>query len=332
MTPVLCYNNKAMREITIGANDAGQRLDRFLKKYLANAPLSYIYKALRKDVKLNGKRAGQETVLAEGDVLALYLAESELDAFTKQKPRHHAKRQFRVAYEDEDLLAVIKPFGLLVHGDKSEKKNTLANQVTDYLIESGAYVPRLEKSFTPSPVHRLDRNTTGLVVFGKNAASLRLLSQMMQGKGVSKYYYTILCGRLAEALCLRNKLVKDEVRNKVRILPESAEEGLYVETLVQPIASRRGLTFARVLLATGRSHQIRAQLAHAGLPLLGDTKYGGRRTALGTQLLHAARLEITDAPGALERLNGTVITAPIPLDIWNCQEAELFMQEIINER
>ncbi len=320
-----------MREITIGANDAGQRLDRFLKKYLVNASLSYVYKALRKDVKLNGKRAKEDVMLAEGDVLALYLTDAELDSYTKKKERHHAKRQFSIAYEDEDVLVVSKPFGLLVHGDQNEKKNTLTNQVTDYLIETGAYVPRLEKSFTPSPVHRLDRNTTGLVVFGKNAASLRTLSAMMQSRGVRKYYYTVLCGELGEERTLRNRLVKDEVHNKVRILPESAAEGLYIETVVCPIASRRGYTFARVRLVTGRSHQIRAQLAHAGWPLLGDTKYGGRRIALGTQLLHAGRLEITDAPEGLSRLNGLIITSPIPIELWACPEADLFLQEIIHE-
>ncbi len=321
-----------MREITIGANDAGQRLDRFLKKYLAQAPLSYIYKALRKDVKLNGKRAGEETLLAEGDILTLYLSDAEIETYMKKKIRHRAKRQFSIVYEDDGLIVVSKPFGLLVHGDKTEKKDTLANQVVDYLIETGAYVPRLERSFTPSPVHRLDRNTTGLVVFGKSAEALRLLSSMMQGRGVRKYYYTILCGELKRPLLLKNRLVKDELHNKVRILPENAEEGLYIETHAEPLASRGGYTFARILLGTGRSHQIRAQLAHAGYPLLGDGKYGGRRIPLGTQLLHAGRLEIADAPGGLARLNGAVFSVPIPLDTWSCREADLFIQEIENER
>ena len=117
-----------MREVTITANDAGQRLDRFLKKYLCNAPLSLVYKAVRKDVKVNGKRAKEETLLAEGDVLQIYLGEDDLDALTKKKRTHAAKRQFTVAYEDENVLVLCKPFGLLVHGDSTEKKDTLARK------------------------------------------------------------------------------------------------------------------------------------------------------------------------------------------------------------
>lgn len=302
-----------MKEIIIEKNDAGQRLDRFLKKYLANAPLSYIYKALRKDIKLNGKRAQENAMLAEGDVLALYMADSEIEAFSKKKKLHHAKRQFAICYEDENLIVVSKPFGLLVHGDETEKKDTLANQVMDYLIETGAYSPRAEKSFTPSPVHRLDRNTTGLVVFGKNAEALRVLARMMKEDGfVKKFYYCILCGELKEPIHLKNKLLKDEAKNRVKVLPVDAAEGKYIETIAKPVKCRRGYTFCEVELVTGRSHQIRAHMAFAGYPLLGDTKYGGRRTALGTQLLHAGRLEFANPPAPLEYLDGKIVKSELP--------------------
>ncbi|MBR0139681.1 MAG: RluA family pseudouridine synthase, partial [Firmicutes bacterium] len=138
-----------MREIVIEQNDGGQRLDRFLRKYLPKAPLSYVYKLIRKDIKLNGKRAKEDSMLSEGDVLSIYAADQDLDAYTEKKRTRSAKRQFTVLFENDDLIIVSKPFGLLVHGDKTEKKDTLANQVTDYLIETGAYVPRLEKSFVP---------------------------------------------------------------------------------------------------------------------------------------------------------------------------------------
>lgn len=316
-----------MMEIIIEANDAGQRLDRFLKKYLCNAPLSYIYKALRRDVKLNGKKAAENTMLSEGDVLALYIADSELELYTRKKRQHHAKRQFTIAYEDRDLIAVNKPFGLLVHGDSSEKKDTLANQVVDYLIEKGDYDPRAEKSFTPSPVHRLDRNTTGIVVFGKNAEALRTLTLMFREDGyVSKFYYCIACGELKKDLHLKNKLVKDEQRNRGRVLPLDSEEGRYIETKVHPVAARDGFSLLRVELVTGRSHQIRAHLAYAGYPLLGDTKYGGRRTPRNTQLLHAGELHIIDAPSPLDRLAGLVIKSSVPL--WEEPEARLFYREL----
>ena len=328
-----------MKEIIISANDAGQRLDRFLKKYLKNAPLSYIYKALRKDVKVGGKRQKEDYILEEGDVLQLYMADSELGAFTEVKRRRSAKRQFKIIYEDEDVIVVNKPFGLLVHGDGIEKKDTLANQVTDYLIETGAYVPRLEKSFVPSPAHRLDRNTTGLVVFGKNAAALRTLSVMFREDGhVRKFYRTIVYGRLDKKLHLKNKLLKDPERNRAKVLPLSSEEGKYIETIVLPVYTADDYSLAEVELVTGRSHQIRAHLAYAGHPVIGDSKYAGKKYAtagrwlednymLSTQLLHAAKLIVTDAPAPLEHLNGLTFEAPLP-ENWRQLEAGLLGREI----
>ena len=328
-----------MKEITISANDAGQRLDRFLKKYLKNASLSYVYKALRKDIKVNGRRQKEDYMLSEGDALQLYIADSELAAFTEVKERRHrAKRQFQIIYEDGDLIVVSKPFGLLVHGDSTEKKDTLANQVTDYLIETGAYVPRLEKSFVPSPVHRLDRNTTGLVVFGKNAASLRTLSQMFREDGhVRKFYFTIVYGCLDKQMHLKNMMVKDSDRNRVKVLPLSAKDGKYIETIVYPVLPGEDYSLVEVELVTGRSHQIRAHLSHCGHPVIGDSKYAGRAYAaqarwldetyaLSTQLLHARKLEITDAPEPLEHLNGKIFEAPLP-ENWRTLERGLLGRE-----
>ncbi len=332
-----------MREITITANDAGQRLDRFLKKYLANAPLSLVYKAVRKDVKVNGKRAKEETMLAEGDVLQLYLSDADLDGFTRKKRVTAAKKQFTVCFEDENVLVVSKPFGLLVHGDSSEKKDTLANQVIDYLIEKGDYVPRLEKSFVPSPVHRLDRNTTGLVVFGKNAQALRILSAALaEDRGFSKFYSTIVCGELRKELHLKNRLLKDEKTNRVRILAENAKDaegqplGKHIETIARPLYTDGRFTLVEVELVTGRSHQIRAHLKHAGYPLIGDAKYGdarvnrqiAERTGLSTQLLHARRLVFGKLPEPLDQLQGREVTAPLPAQ-WSFIQKELFGKEII---
>ncbi len=184
-----------MENIQITKNEENQRLDRFLRKYLKNASLSYIYKAIRKDVKVNGKRGKEDQILYEGDEISLYMDSDEIEEFQKKKDRPQGKRQFRVAYEDENVLVVEKPFGLLTHGDITEKKNTLANQVLGYLIEEGKYSPRNERTFVPSPVNRLDRNTTGLVIFGKNAAALAALNKMIRERtSIKKYYWTIVAG------------------------------------------------------------------------------------------------------------------------------------------
>ena len=331
-----------MREITITQNDADQRLDRFLKKYLAKAPLSAIYKIVRKDVKVNGKRQKEDYMLRPGDVLSLYLADQDIEAYSQKTRPHTAKRQFTVCYEDDNLIIVSKPYGLLVHGDKTEKKDTLANQVVDYLIETGAYSPRAERSFVPSPVHRLDRNTTGLVIFGKNAEALRVLSAMLKkepdcseesqngsaGRALRKIYLTIVEGRLEKELHLKNKLLKDEQRNRGKVLPLSTAEGKYIETIARPVYSNGRYTLTEVELVTGRSHQIRAHLSRAGHPLLGDTKYGGHSAAdRTTQLLHAWKIEFTDAPEPLAYLNGKTVEAPLPFD-WKITQTRLLGKEI----
>ena len=318
-----------MIRLEIGKNEEDQRLDRFLRKYFRKAGLGRIYQMIRKDVRVNGKRAGIETMLSEGDCLEIFISDEEAESYRETKKTVRALRQFAIAYEDEHMLVVSKPFGLLTHGDANEKKNTLANQVLAYLTEKGDYHPRTEKTFVPSPVNRLDRNTTGLVIFGKDAETLKRLNRMIRERdAVEKYYMTIVAGNLKEPKTLRDAMVKDGVANKVSILSQDDEEGKWMESRIRPIRhSVKGAqsqnpvkgpkaikpqeyTLVEVRLITGRSHQIRAQLAAAGFPIIGDTKYGDRKNnqqmkekfGLTTQLLHAYKLV----------LDGIMVEAPLP--------------------
>jgi 23S rRNA pseudouridine955/2504/2580 synthase len=313
-----------MIKLTITDNEKNQRMDRFLKKYFKNAPLSYIYKLIRKNVKLNGVRADISTILQTGDEVILYISEEEAAGYQEKKKITRAKKQFKIAYEDQNIIIVEKPFGLLTHGDKTEKKNTLANQVAGYLAEQGDYVPEREKTFVPSPVNRLDRNTTGLVIFGKNQLALQGLNRMIREKGyVKKYYLTIVHGEMKKELQLLDKMTKDEKSNKVKVMDLDASEGKVMETIARPLKVSKGYTLVEVELVTGRTHQIRAHLAEAGFPVIGDVKYGKngqnkkieQQFHLTTQFLHAYRLYFEDGVSPLAYLKGKEFIAPLPVNL-----------------
>ena len=331
-----------MKEITITSNDAGRRLDRFLRKYLPGASLSEIYKIIRKDVKVDSKRRNESYILNEGEVLTLYLSDDVLDKFSGGKAKisatkgAKAKRTFSIVYEDDEVLIVNKPYGLLTHGDSREKKDHLTNQVKDYLIACSAYDPRNEKVFTPAPVNRLDRNTTGIVMFGKTSAAMRELTRMIREDEVRKFYMTITCGVIKDEMHLIDTLVKDEAANKVKVYSSDAAAAIQgkardIETIVRPLevlGFGNGLkaTLCEVELVTGRSHQIRAHLASTGHPLIGDSKYAGHQAAavnnyvrekfgLTTQLLHANRIEFFDSVAesdTLGHLACKAFDAPVP--------------------
>lgn len=316
-----------METIMIRENEQNQRLDKFLRKYLNQAPLSFVYKTIRKDVKVNGKRKNAEYLLQPGDEITLYLAPEKMAGLHEKKQAPRAKKQFRVAFESEDILVVEKPFGLLTHGDRHEKKNHLANQVIAYLAQKGDYDPSRERTFVPAPVNRLDRNTTGLVIFCKNYPALQTFNRLIRERGtIQKLYKTILFGDLKEPLHLTAGMIKDEERNMVRVVEQG--EGKDMETYVRPLERSGTYTLAEVEILTGRTHQIRAQLAAAGYPLIGDAKYGDpgrnrvlkKETGLSTQLLHAYKLTFGECPEEYRYLSGRSIECPVPPAFRNIQK------------
>lgn len=331
--------NISMIIITINDNEKNQRLDRFMRKYYKNAPLSYIYKLLRTGVKVNGRRVAQNTVLALGDQLSIDISEEEQKKYLAKKNHPVAKVQFTIAYEDENILIVDKPYGLLTHGAEGENKNTLVNQVVSYLIDSGSYSPEDERTFAPAPANRLDRNTTGLVLFGKNAETLKNLSAMLRKKGsLRRYYKAIVWGEIKDEMILKDIMKKDIHANISRTASEE-EAGKLMETRIIPIKRSKGFTLLEAELLTGRSHQIRSQLAKAGHPILGDVKYGGYahrgsqdfrknieekipQNVLGqrSQLLHSHRLVFADCPPSLEYIQGKEISCELPTEMLSIRE------------
>ena len=302
-----------MREITIGKNDAGQRLDRFVSKSLPLLPPALLQKYIRlKHIKCNGARAQRDQRLQEGDILQLYINDEFFD-----KPREDNlfltlfKPSLDIVYEDENLLLLNKRPGLVVHADETEKVNTLINHIQAYLYQKREWNPRWENAFTPALCNRIDRNTGGIVIAAKNAAALRVLNDKIRDREIEKYYLCAVRGRpKPESGRLENYLFKDADKNQVYVKSKPEPGARTAVTEYRVLRTNGALSLVECRLLTGRTHQIRAQMAHAGWPLLGDGKYGVERVnrSYGEkgQALYSYRLEFTfqtDA-GCLEYLRG----------------------------
>ncbi len=283
-----------MRKIEITKNESEQRFDRFLLKYFNNTTRSNIYKLIRKKVfKINGKRMTQEDYfLMENDILEIFLTEESIEAMIKEfVPVKPEKIGLDIVFEDDEILVLNKPKGVLTHPDKSEYKNTLATMVHFYLRDL------CTNTFRPAPVHRLDKNTSGVVIFAKTYEALKKYNALMRDRNVEKYYICVVHGKLSKAGEVKGYLIKDEIQNKVRIVAKDSDEAKYCHSRYKPIeqfgAYAGEYTLVEVELLTGRSHQIRASMQLLGHSIVGDLKYGGRRVdGLNNQLLHSNRMII----------------------------------------
>lgn len=301
-----------MKELTVGTNDAGQRLDRFLAKAVPLLPASLAQKYIRlKRIKLNGARAQRDTRLAAGDVLQLYINDEFFD-----KPRQDnafltvASPKLTIVYEDDNLILVDKRPGLAVHPhDGAEYGRTLIDHIQAYLYQKREWNPRGENSFAPALCNRIDRNTGGIVIAAKNAEALRIMNDKIKDREIDKRYLAIVegCPKPRDG-SLKGYLFKDAVKNRVFVTDEPQTGAKSCQTDYRTLACRNGLSLVQCKLITGRTHQIRAQFAHAGHPLLGDGKYGklDKRFDRTYQALYSYRLTFdfpTDA-GILEYMRG----------------------------
>lgn len=333
-----------MQSVDIGENQAGQRLDKFLRKLLPEAGSGFLYRMLRKkNITLNGKKAEGSEILSPGDTVSFFFSEETYRKFRGENGKGASEHEraygllqgIRVIYEDAHVLIACKPAGIL--SQKAGPADLSLNEwLTGYLLERNPSLKEDLGTFHPSVCNRLDRNTSGLVLCGKSLPGSQFLNQCVRERSVGKFYTTICVGDVAQAARISGFLEKDEIRNKVHIRKASPSEsgdpdvrhtgqtsgaGSRIETAYRPLARTGSYTLLEVKLITGKTHQIRAHLTSLGHPLVGDQKYGDRqvneqfqkRFHLQYQLLHAGRLVFpvcSDKAGAA--LSGREISAPVP--------------------
>lgn len=305
----------------IDENSCNQRIDKVIKRTLNNAPLSFIYKMFRnKDVKVNGKKVKIDYITKIGDEVSVYIKQQLLDEFSKNKVVRPVKSNMDILYEDENILIVNKPKGLLVHGDESEKRITLHNIFLNYLIAKGEYDPSNLTKFVPGPAHRLDRNTSGICVFGKNLETLQQLLLLFQDKKeIEKSYILLVSGKLPSKGKIDFPLIKDSTKGQVKIgFIENGAKSALTEYQVEKRYGKYSLVRAKLI--TGRTHQLRVHFQAIKCPIVGDSKYGDFKVNelfkeqfnLSSQFLHAATFQFKNIDGKLAYLSNRKFEAPLP--------------------
>ncbi|MFZ7121931.1 MAG: RluA family pseudouridine synthase [Eubacteriaceae bacterium] len=301
-----------MKEICIGINEANQRLDRFLLKYMSLASKGFVEKMIRKKrIKVNDKKVQANYNLKKNDKIQLYLAIETIEKFRKEKKIIKTKGKLDILFEDCNILVINKEKNMLTHGGN----NSLVDKAIEYLIDKGCYKPEKEITFTPACCNRLDRNTTGIVIVAKTYRGLQEINNKIKDNDIKKQYISLVKGSINEDKKLIDYLKKDNRNNKVVIEKEYSKNSKRVETHIFPINNFKDYTMLEIHLITGRSHQIRAHLDYIGHPIVGDLKYGDRyinevfnkKYNLDSQFLHAHKIIIEEYNGA-----ELSIIAPLP--------------------
>lgn len=308
-------------KINIGINEAGQRIDKFARKWLNDVPLGVIFKGIRKgDIRVNGKKVKQNYFLEEGDTVEVKYIVSDSEARNKKVEFQQVDFSgMKITYEDENLVIVEKWPGVLVHSDKKEGDPTLTDYVLSYLYQKDDYNPSNEVTFTPAPCNRLDRNTSGLVIYGKNYQSLKMLNEMIRERNINKYYYALVKGKIKEGY-YEAFIEKDPATNKSKVYNDKQGNAKKIAMEVNVIDTVGSYSFVELDLITGRSHQLRAHLAHLGNYIIGDDKYGNKKLnsffnnkyGLYYQFLYAYKIIFRNCPEELAYLNNKTIVESIP--------------------
>ena len=313
-----------MQELHVTENEAGQRLDKLLAKFLNQAPKSFLYKMMRKkNIVLNGKKCTGNEKLKQGDSIKLFFSDETIEKFsagTYAIPKKEKINMLPIIYEDEQVLLMNKPVGVL--SQKAKDSDVSAVEILiNYLMETDQLSKEQFRTFHPSICNRLDRNTSGILVAGKTLPALQEMNRFFKERTIAKYYRCLVKGRVIKNEdYIKGYLVKDQKTNKVSITKKKTEEGVPIETEYCVIQSNDEVSLLEVHLITGKTHQIRAHLASIGHPIIGDYKYGDKQInemyrqvyGLKSQLLHAYRLEMPSSNGSMAYLNDKKFVAELP--------------------
>lgn len=302
--------------IEIGANEAGQRTDKFMRKVLGDVPLSRIYKAFRKgDIRVNGNKINEKHSLVEGDIVETKYITSDV----KKEEFKRIENKLKITFEDSNILMVEKWPGVLVHADQKDGDPTLTDYVLSYLFDKGDYRPENEITFTPAPCNRLDRNTSGIVMFGKNFQALKALNEMIRERNVEKFYMALVRGRIKDGI-YEGYIHKNEDANISQVYNVEMPDTKKIAMEVKNIESCGTFSLIDINLLTGRSHQLRAHLSQLGHAIVGDAKYGDKKInsfftnkyGLNYQYLYAYKTTFKNCPEELAYMENKTVAESLP--------------------